>query len=294
MPGAMSDGAMPQPDGIMVTGREFDSLKTSAANNRSNTPAPAGRLDWRIWLGLVLTTAWLLLGALYISIRVGWANVAALPADILGNFLEGAFAPLAFLWLVIGYFLQQRELEQNTQALLAQATQIERSAEQAVIQSGRMAASERHAHQEAFLRLADAVRNQLGAISGLLFISSQAATADGTVTREEISRLFSTASAQDPEVFSRQLLVIHLQESDQRKRFELFYGTEVRARHSNSFIHAFERLLRRAEEVDREDLLRDSLMASAHGFVYRVMKRHQTKAPTTLRDRHVTGTHIQF
>ena len=54
---------------------------------------PAGRLDWRIWLGLALTAAWLLLGALYISIRVGWTNVVDLSADILGNFLEGAFAP---------------------------------------------------------------------------------------------------------------------------------------------------------------------------------------------------------
>ena len=274
-------------------------METVTTNNPApeetpGTPRPPGRLDWRIWLGLALTAAWLLLGSLYISISVGWSNVVDLPADILGNFLEGAFAPLAFLWLVIGYFLQHRELEQNTEALRAQAVEIKRTAEQAIIQSEQMAASELHARQEAFLRLAGTVRNQLGAIAGLLYISSQGATGDGTVSTEEISKLFSTASAQDPEIFSRRLLETHLQESDPKKRFDLFYGTEIRARHTNGFIYAFERLLKRAEEVDRDHMLRDSLMAGGHGFVYRLMKQHQANAPAALADMHATGTHIDF
>ena len=259
-----------------------------------SAPGPASRLDWRIWLGLALTAAWLLLGALYISTTIGWAEVGDLPADILGNFLEGAFAPLAFLWLVIGYFLQQRELEQNTEALRAQAVEIKHTAEQAIIQSERMAASEQHARQEAFMRLANSVRNQLGAIAGLLYISSQGATGDGTVTPQEISKLFSVASAQDPEVFSRRLLETHLSENDPGRQFDLFYGTTVRARHSNSFIYTFERLLKRAEEVDREDMLRESLMAGGHGFVYRVMKRHQANASEALADLRATGSHIDF
>ena len=84
----------------------------------------------------------------------------------MGNFLEGAFAPLAFLWLVIGYFLQQKELEQNTEALRAQATEIQRTAEQAVIQSQQLQASELHARQETFLQIANAVRGQLGYFFG--------------------------------------------------------------------------------------------------------------------------------
>ena len=102
------------------------------------------------------------------------------------------------------------------------------------------------------------------------------------------------ASAQDPEIFSRRLLETHLQESDPKKRFDLFYGTEIRARHTNGFIYAFERLLKRAEEVDREHMLRDSLMAGGHGFIYRLMKQHQANAPAALADMHATGTHIDF
>jgi hypothetical protein len=66
--------------------------------------------DWRIWLGLSITTTWLLLLSLYIANSVGWSNIGNEPIQTLGNFLEGAFAPLAFLWLVIGYSLQKKEL----------------------------------------------------------------------------------------------------------------------------------------------------------------------------------------
>ena len=79
-------------------------------------------LDWRIRLGLSLTGAWLVLGVAYLSQSIGWVNIHRLPADELGSFLEGAFAPLAFLWLVIGYFLQQRELQLNSAALQALAS----------------------------------------------------------------------------------------------------------------------------------------------------------------------------
>lgn len=90
-------------------------------------------MDWRIALGLSLTCLWLLTGSAYISSSVGWAGFVSLPVEEVGSFLEGAFAPLAFLWLVIGYFLQQQELIQNTQAMRAQATEIARTAEQATI-----------------------------------------------------------------------------------------------------------------------------------------------------------------
>lgn len=250
--------------------------------------------DWRIWLGLGLSAAWLALGAAYLSINLGWPQVPALDAATLGNFLEGAFAPLAFLWLVIGYFLQHKELEQNTDALRAQADQIQRAAEQAAIQSEQMAANERHAGQQAFLQLAQLVRGQLGAISGLLFVSSQGAAGDGAVSGEEVSKLFSIMSAQDSEIFSRRLLELHLRLDDPREKYDLFYGTPVRARHSNNFIFTFDRLLKRAAEVDRDNMVHDSLMASGHGFAYRLMRQHQTQAPPELADIARTGAHIDF
>jgi len=252
------------------------------------------RPDWRIWFGLGLTTAWLLLGILYIQVTSGWMNFTRLPADELGSFLEGAFAPLAFLWLVIGYFLQKKELEQNTAALQAQALEIQRSAEQATIQAEKMAESEVHARQETFLRIVSHVSAQLGSISGLLYLSSQGAAGDGHVSPEEMSRLFAQQAAQDREVFSRLLVETHVRLADPAGKFDLFYGTGIRARHSNNFIFTFERLMRRAEAVDPDFVIRDALMATGHGLLYRVAKRYQSIAPEHLGDPARTGIHIDF
>ncbi len=241
-----------------------------------------------------MSVGWLGLGAIYVPTTVGWANFAGLPADELGSFLEGAFAPLAFLWLVIGYFLQQKELEQNTQALRAQAKEIQRTAEQAVIQSQKMAESEVHARQNTFLQIVKSVRGQLGSIGGFLYVSSQGAGGDGTVTPDELSRLFTVQSSGEPEVFSRRLMELHFRLNDPIKEFELFYGTAVRARHSNNFIFTFERLMRRAEEVDPDNMIRDSLLASGHGFVYKIAKRHQKAAPPELADPKKTGLYIDI
>ena len=236
--------------------------------------------DWRIWLGLGITMAWLMLGAIYVSTTIGWVYFADLPADELGSFLEGAFAPLAFLWLVFGYFLQQKELEQNTEALL--------------LQSEKMAESEVHARQDTFLQIVKSVRGQLGSIGGMLYISSQGTTGDGAVTPDELSRLFTLQSSEEPEVFSRRLLERHIQLDDPQQQYDLFYGTAVRARHTNNFIFTFERLMRRAEEVDPDNMIRDSLMASGHGFVYQIAKRQQAAAPPELADHNQTGLHIQL
>lgn len=254
-----------------------------------------GSPNWRVWLGLALTAAWLLLGSIYISAVIGWGRFSFLPADQLGSFLEGAFAPLAFLWLVIGYFLQRQELQQNTEALRAQAEQIQRQSEQAVIQSEKLAASEMHARQEVFLQIYRNVREQLGTIGGLLYLSSQGSVAgDGNITPEEMSRLFAQRAAQDPELFSRRLLELHVQLAEPRAQHDLFYGTPTRARHSNNFIFTFERLMRRAEEVDPDFIIRDSLTASSHGLCYRLAKRHQADAAPDLADPAVTGIHIVF
>ena len=236
--------------------------------------------DWRIWLGLSITFGWLLLGGVYISTNIGWLNFEHIPADTLGNFLEGAFAPLAFLWLVIGYFLQQKELQQNTEALRQQSEQ--------------MAESVRHARQDTFLQVVRNVRYQLGTISGFLFISSQSVGADGTVTPEEQSQMFAKQSEQDPEIFSRRLLEIHVVLEDEAERYALFYGTRIRARHSNNFIFTFERLMRRAEQVDSDNMIRDALLANGHGMIYGIAKRHQANAPPDLADHAKTGIYINF
>ena len=87
----------------------------------------AGR-DWRLAFSLALTAVWLFLGFLYISSIVGWLPFVRQSAPALGGFLEGAFAPLAFLWLVVGFFLQQKQLSENTAAIEKQYEAMQRTA----------------------------------------------------------------------------------------------------------------------------------------------------------------------
>jgi hypothetical protein len=57
-------------------------------------------------------------------------NSARRPLNDWGDFLSGVTAPIAFLWLILGYFQQSEELRQNTDALLLQKRELERQAEE--------------------------------------------------------------------------------------------------------------------------------------------------------------------
>jgi hypothetical protein len=230
----------------------------------------AGTQDWQIWFGLAVTVSWLLLLSVYISGTIGWSGLSSAPIEQLGGFLEGAFAPLAFLWLVIGYFLQKKELIQNTDAIKMQYVEIQKATQQAEIQSRAIEASEQHARKESFLRIAESVKQQLGATMGFLYLSSQGAIGSGVVSNETISSLWRKMSQNDPEVFSRSMLEIQFLHGE-RYAYKLFYGTPVRTRHSERFIFNFERLIKTSEACDDDGMIRDSLLGSAHGFVYQRM-----------------------
>ena len=252
------------------------------------------KMDWRIFMGLSLTTIWLITGFLYVSNSVGWTGFVNLPVEEVGSFLEGAFAPLAFLWLVIGYFLQQQELIQNTQAMRAQANEIARTAEQAIIQSEKLAASETYARQEATLRLAETVRNQLGGISGMLYISSHGSVGDYPAGEIDSEHMFSEQSKGDPEIFSRKLLEVSFDLGETAKQFDLFYKTEIRARHTNQFIFVFERLMNHVRDSDKDNMLFDSLSGNAHGLLYARMKEHQANAPEKWNEHSKTARTIEL
>lgn len=59
-----------------------------------------------------------------------WCHVKALVPNEVGDFLAGVFSPLAFLWLVLGYFQQGQELRQNNKALELQAMELHNSVKQ--------------------------------------------------------------------------------------------------------------------------------------------------------------------
>ncbi|MBQ14704.1 MAG: hypothetical protein QGG67_03390 [Gammaproteobacteria bacterium] len=213
--------------------------------------------DWRIFLGLAITFIWLLLGALYISSAVGWSAFVDLPIDEMGTFLEGAFAPLAFLWLVIGLFIQQSVLAENNEELRRNNLHSEK-------QTLAIAATELNARQETFFKIAESTRRQLGAVSGMLFISSQGPVGNNNYSTEDLAEVWKQFAHGDFEVFSRMFLTMQaVQDNDMN---ELAYGTEIRKRHSENFIVGFDRLVKQAKECDSDNIILDSLIYSAHGL----------------------------
>ena len=240
---------------------------------------PGSGPDWLIWFGLVITIGWLLMLWMYVANTIGWANIGSAPIEQVGNFLEGAFAPLAFLWLVIGYFLQKKELMQNTDAIKMQYVEIQKSADQAEIQAQAIKASEVHARRQSFLQVAESVKQQLGGISAFLFLSSQGGQQDnGLVTEEQIGELWGTLNSTDPEGFSRSLLRIRFTQGVNYS-YKLLYGTPIRTRHCENFIFNFERLISVSDEADDTGMLRDALLGTAHGRLYNWMLEYREQPP---------------
>lgn len=75
---------------------------------------------WPLFLGLALTVGYLVF-AVVVSNRLG---IMDLDADKLGDFLSGIFAPLAFLWLVLGFLQQGEELRNSANALWMQGEEL--------------------------------------------------------------------------------------------------------------------------------------------------------------------------
>jgi hypothetical protein len=236
------------------------------------------RIDRRILLGLALTALWLGLAAAYVSLAPGWTSFVEQPPSELGSFLEGAVAPLAFLWLVLGLFLQQSELSENSRMLRLQSDALQKSAEHAEIQARAIQANELHARQDTFVDLARLVIRQIGVTCGFLFLSSQGAGAAGAVPPERIRELWDRLGSGDDQVFVRALLGLAAGVSD-REAFDLYFSTPTRTRHSETIMRAFERLLRAAEGCDPDGMIRDALSSDGVGRLYRDLAQYRDHPP---------------
>lgn len=222
--------------------------------------------DWRIWLGIGLTIGWIIGGLWYVALVSETEPSQNFSIEAVGSFLEGAFAPLAFLWLVLGLFIQQRELAENTEAL-------RRTSEQSAKQTQAIAATEMNARQETFFKIAENVKHQLGGISGMLYVSGLGPVGSGRFDREQMDEYFNQAATGDCEIFAR--MFISLDYLEEGGLPELFYGTRIRRRHSRNYIRTFERLCRLAKNCDVDGIIEDALMQSAFGLLYLRMREHR-------------------
>lgn len=79
-------------------------------------------------VGSAMTYAYLVVIVAMIWGRSG--QLLNMPLNEVGDFLAGAFGPVAFLWLVLGFLQQGDELRTSSKALELQATELKNSVEQ--------------------------------------------------------------------------------------------------------------------------------------------------------------------
>jgi len=247
----------------------------------------ARHIDWRVWLGMSLSALYLG-GAIYhIAMDVGWSQLRSQPLDSLGNFLEGAFAPLAFLWLVIGYFLQYRTLMENNHNIGLQYIEMRQASEHAAEQARALVASERLARQASFVTIAELVSTQLGVTAGLLYFANQRtsgfAPAPGGIpagAADPSSELWARIADGDSGVFTRRLIDLCYGSAGRlREGHRIFFGTPVRRRYTAQFVKTFEGLLAAARESDVSGLIVDALVSgNAHGHLYRTILEYQRES----------------
>lgn len=96
--------------------REMNAVKMPKTGNRLTT------------VGLIGTGVWLTVGAIYVGPRLD--SLLSIQPNEMGDFLAGGFAPLAFFWLVLGFFQQGEELRTSNQALWLQGEELRNSVEQ--------------------------------------------------------------------------------------------------------------------------------------------------------------------
>jgi hypothetical protein len=234
--------------------------------------------DRRTVFGVAVTFLWVTVGAIYIGRSFGWERFFQQPLGEMGDFLDGAFAPLAFLWLVLGLFIQQRELSANNHAIQRQHEIMLRTAESAEVQTRAIAANELHARQDTFIDIAQLVATQLEVIAGMLFLSSQGAPGEGVVSDDEMDQLWGRMATGESGVFSRRLLILRVT-SEPSAAWALFWGTPIRTRHCESFMHSFERLLRSAAGCDPDGMIADAVKGNAQGRLYAVMRELRDSPP---------------
>ncbi|MCT9328799.1 hypothetical protein KTH99_04880 [Acinetobacter baumannii] len=111
--------------------------------NSTPTPTPTPKIPiyktWAFWV-VVLYLSFIILYTLIFCLSEG-ENVL-LPSNELGDFLAGAFAPLAFLFLILGYKqnnesirIQSEELRASTEALQLQVAEMKESVDQQKLMS---------------------------------------------------------------------------------------------------------------------------------------------------------------
>ncbi|PHS20486.1 MAG: hypothetical protein COA86_00630 [Kangiella sp.] len=211
------------------------------------------KIDWRIKSGIVISITWILMMILLLFKKMSWQNFMELPLDQIEGFLTGAFSPLAIIWLIIGFFIQQQEIAENSR-------NIEQQAE--------------HSNLDNFLKMSEIVYRHLAVISGYLYISCLDEIQESLKQEIDLDDKWAKSANGDYGIFARGLVRYRFfDDGNQRAMTKIFFGTEIRQNHINNYKRIFEGLLIKAKNSDCTGSLYESLTeGTIWGILYRMIK----------------------
>jgi len=211
------------------------------------------KVDWRILTGIIISVIWLLVLSFFLVQKMSWQQFSDLPLDQIDGFLSGTFSPLAFIWLIIGFFIQQGEIAEN-------AKNIERQAE--------------HSNLDNFLKMSEIVYRHLGVITAYLYISCREDIQETLDTPIDIDDKWARSGNGDYGIFARGLVRYRFFDDGRpRDMTKIFFSTEIRQSHSSNYQRIFEGLLVKAKASDCTGSLYDALNeGTIWGILYRMLK----------------------
>jgi hypothetical protein len=118
--------------------------------------------------------AWCLVWVSGLYLR--WNKFEKLKWNEIGDTAAGFASPLAFLWLVVGYYLQREELALQRKELKENRTVLSEQKEQMALQADAISANEQHARRDTFFRMLDFVRHEMAMRAAHLYANLRSAS----------------------------------------------------------------------------------------------------------------------
>ncbi len=207
-------------------------------------------LERRFKGGVIASIFWLTVGLGYAWGFFGWSNFWCLKPNELGDFFAGLSAPLAFLWLVLGYMQQGEEIKETRVEIKRQADSI--------------AANEMHARRDTFFKFAELVREQLMSLAFTMALSK--------TSRDHKERWMSAALSDRNVPFDLMLDTLHDQATALNwiSRVGSWEASSMAARYKDRY----EVLVKEAEKCDPDKVIRSAYNDSSMGQLYVALCRH--------------------
>lgn len=221
-------------------------------------------------LGLALTFGYF--GVVIWLTASGEDRFKELKPNEIGDFMAGTFAPVAFLWLVIGYFLQAIELKQNSESLMQQAAEMKSAVEQASVQAKAASANEGYARLSLVSSTRTRYEEMLGKLAGKIYgphvdrVSRETAIGYEVVAADATLPYWQRFSAGDKEVFV-ELVWSEFGTRNGVMACQSRIGVPEFERLTSSYLNAFQEFMRTLGDLGQSALIAEYQEETAYGHL---------------------------